>query len=378
MEKRSNVQDMVKGALIIAVIFFHSTLFRDPEIVIDFNILVAFFPCVLGVFFFYSGYNYKIGKRTLKENIIRRTKQLIIPLMILILVDLLVSLSIQLIIKDYDFTSTGQAFLRFIASEGGAALWNIDVSKAYYEFYLPFSALWYLYVLYIISIIFYLIVDKIIIKLPRFIITISILVISSFIIGQFVGTILPYSIQSYPLILAIMLTGAYFSKNNLLEREINDKRTVIIAITKVVVSEIIILGISLTCYYAFGAKLVGALVVGAFSYIMKGFDAIIVYTMAIAGVIGIHNLMKLLNKIKIISVFFSYIGRRVSYVYITHTIFLVYIHVIIFKRNFYTLGAFQPFAYTFMTLILFILISLLINYLIKKRKNNIKEECVNE
>ena len=86
MEKRSNVQDMVKGALIIAVIFFHSTLFRDPEIVIDFNILVAFFPCVLGVFLFYSGYNYKTGKRTLKENIIRRTKQLIIPLAILILV----------------------------------------------------------------------------------------------------------------------------------------------------------------------------------------------------------------------------------------------------------------------------------------------------
>ena len=124
--------------------------------------------------------------------------------------------------------------------------------------------------------------------------------------------------------------------------------------------------------------MVGGLVVGAFSYIMKGFDAIIVYIMAIAGVIEFHNLMKLLNKIKIISVFFSYIGRRVSYVYITHTIFLVYIHVIIFKRNFYTLGAFQPFAYTFMTLILFILISLLINYLIKKRKNNIKEVDVNE
>ena len=378
MEKRSNVQDMVKGALIIAVIFFHATLFRDPNIVIEFNFLVALFPCVLGVFFFYSGYNYTIGRRTIKENIIRRTKQLIIPLIILILVDLLVSLSIQLIIKDYDFTSTGQSFLRFIASEGGATFWNIDVSKAYYEFYLPFSVLWYLYVLYIISVIFYLIVDKIIIKLPRFIITISILVISSFIMGQFVGTILPYSIQSYPLILAIMLTGAYFSKNNLLDREINDKRTVVIALTKIVVSEIIILGISLTCYYAFGAKLVGALVVGAFSYIMKGFDAIIVYIMAIAGVIEFHNLMKLLNKIRIISVFFSYIGRRVSYVYITHTIFLVYIHVIIFKRNFYTLGAFQPFAYTFMTLILFILISLLINYLIKKRKNNIKEECVNE
>ena len=82
MEKRSNVQDMVKGALIIAVIFFHSTLFRNPEVVIEFNILVALFPCVLGVYFFYSGYNYKIGKRSLKENIIRRTKQLIIPLII--------------------------------------------------------------------------------------------------------------------------------------------------------------------------------------------------------------------------------------------------------------------------------------------------------
>lgn len=373
MEKRSNVQDMVKGALIIAVIFFHSTLFRDPEIVIDFNILVAFFPCVLGVFFFYSGYNYKTGKRTLKENIIRRTKQLIIPLIIFIFIDLLVSFSIQLLLNDYDFTSTWQSLLRFLVSEGGASFWNIDVSKAYYEFYLPFSVLWYLYALYFISIIFYLIVDKIIIKLSRFIITISILLISSFLIGQFVGTILPYAIQSQPLILAIMLTGAYFSKNNLLEREVNDKRTIIIAITKIVVSEIIILGISLICYYSFGAKLVGGLVVGAFSYIMKGFDAFIAYIMAIAGVIEIHNLMKLLNKIKIFSMFFSYLGRRVSYVYITHPIFLVYIHVIIFRRNYYTLGAFQPFAYTFMTLILFILISLLIKYLINKRKNNIKE-----
>lgn len=378
MEKRSNVQDMVKGALIIAVIFFHSTLFRDPNIVIEFNILVALFPCVLGVFFFYSGYNYTIGKRTIKESIIRRTKQLIIPLAIILLVDLLVSLSIQLIVNDYDFSSTWQSLIRFLASEGGATFWNIDVSKAYYEFYLPFSVLWYLYVLYIISIIFYLIVDKIIIKLSRFIITISILLISSFLIGQFVGTILPYSIQSYPLILAIMLTGAYFSKNNLLDKDINDKKSVIIAIVKILVGELIILGISLTCYYAFGAKLVGGLVVGAFSYIMKGFDAFIAYIMAIAGVIEFHNLMKLLSKIKIFSIFYSYIGRRVSYVYITHTIFLVYIHVIIFKRNYYTLGAFQPFAYTFMTLILFILISLLIRYLIKKRNNNIKEVNVNE
>ena len=144
-----------------------------------------------------------------------------------------------------------------------------------------------------------------------------------------------------------------------------------------IVSEIIILGISLICYYSFEAKMVGALVVGAFSFIMKGFDAIIAYIMAIAGVIGIHNLMKLLNKTKIFTICFSYLGKRVSYIYINHTIFLVYIHVIIFNRNYNTLGALQPFAYTFITLILFILISLLINYLIKKR-NKIKEVDTNE
>ena len=63
VKDRSNIQDMVKGALIIAVVFFHSSLFFNKNLYHEFNLVLYFFPCVMGVFFFYTGYNYTIGKR---------------------------------------------------------------------------------------------------------------------------------------------------------------------------------------------------------------------------------------------------------------------------------------------------------------------------
>lgn len=83
MEKINNSQNIAKGILICSVIFFHSKIFIDYSVINNFNILFLVFPCLIGVFFFYSGYNYTPKKRTAKESIKRRTKQLLLPIPII-------------------------------------------------------------------------------------------------------------------------------------------------------------------------------------------------------------------------------------------------------------------------------------------------------
>ena len=78
MKKIDCIQNIAKGILICSVIFFHSKIFIDYSIINNFNILFLIFPCLIGVFFFYSGYNYNPEKRTPKESIIKRTKQLLL------------------------------------------------------------------------------------------------------------------------------------------------------------------------------------------------------------------------------------------------------------------------------------------------------------
>ena len=176
-EEKSNIQYMVKGALIIAVVFFHAFLYGNNYAYQTFTMAFCIFPCIMGVFFFYSGYNYTVGKRRPIENIKRRTLQLLLlPLLIMFFVSTLLVGGLQLITKNTDMEGIWQAIKYFLFSEGGVIMWKIDISKANFDTLLAVGLLWYLYALYILSVIFYLIVDKVLIKLRNFIIVVLCLV----------------------------------------------------------------------------------------------------------------------------------------------------------------------------------------------------------
>ena len=374
---RSNIQDMVKGSLIIAVIFFHSSLYGNNTAYQNFNILFCFFPCIMGIFFFYSGYNYTIGKRKPIDNIIRRTKQLLIPFIIMLFASVILVGGLQLITGNTDLIGIWHSIKYLLLSEGGVMMWKSDISKSNFDTLLATGLLWYLYALYIVSVLFYLIVDKIIIKTRNLILTLLSLILISFIIGQFVGYELPYAIQSYPLMLAIMLVGAYVKRKDLLDIPLDNKKNIIVSIILMVVFEGIIFCLGLLCYYAFGATTVGALPGGALNQTIKGFDVFVTFVMAILGTYVIHTLMRFLSKIKILSLFFGILGRNVAIVYLTHPIFISYIHTLIFGRNYDLLGWFQPFMYTIITIILLIIIFGIINA-INKKKQVEAEEIINE
>ena len=378
-EKDSSIiQYMAKGALIIAVVFFHAYLYKNNYAYQTFNMVFCIFPCIMGVFFFYSGYNYTIGKRKPIDNIKRRTKQLLLPLLVMFFASVILVGGLQLITNNTDMEGIWQAMKYFLLSEGGVMMWKIDIAKANFDTLLAVGLLWYLYALYIVSVVFYLIVDKVITNLRNFIIVIVGLVLVSFIVGQFVGYELPYAIQSYPLILAVMLVGAYAKNKDILNVPLDNKKNISIAIVLMIAFEGVIFGLGLLCYYAFEATTVGALPGGALNQTIKGFDALVAFVMAILGTFVIHTLMRFLVKVKPLSFFFGILGKNVAIVYLTHPIFISYIHTLIFRRDCDVLGWFQPYMYTILTVALLVGIFVLAQKLKNKKKHQEEEAIAHE
>lgn len=331
-KEKPNIQYMAKGALIIGVIAFHSFLYEDHAADHHFHIAFCVFPCQMGVFFFYSGFNYASGKRSPIDNIKRRAKQILIPLITMFFVAVILIGGLQLITGNTQMIVIWYS-IKYLLTDGGVMTGNPDLSKGFYDLSLAIGELWYLYALYIVSVVFYLIVDWTISKLRNLLIIVIPLLITSFLIGQFIGYCLPYTVQSYPLILAIMLVGAYIRKKDLLNIHLDNKKNIYISIILMIVFEGIIIGLCLLCYYAFGATAVGALISGGLNQKIRGFDVFVAFLMSILGTFVIHTLMKFISKIKFVSSFFEIFGKNSALVYLTHPILLSYIHTLIFWRN---------------------------------------------
>ena len=318
-KENPNIQYMAKGALIIGVIAFHSLLYEDHKAHHHFHIVFCVFPCLMGVFFFYSGFNYASGKRSPIDNIKRRTKQLLIPLITMFFVAVILIGGLQLITGNTQMIDIWYS-LKYLLTDGGVITGNPDILKGCYDLTLAFGTLWYSYALYIVSVVFYLIVDWAISKLRNLLIIVIPLLITSFLIGQFIRYCLPYTVQSYPLILTIMLVGAYIRKKDLLNIHLDNKKNIYISIILMIVFEGIIIGLSLLCYYAFGATAVGALLTGGLNKKIRGFDVFVAFLMSILGTFVIHTLMKFISKIKFVSSFFEIFGKNSAFVYLTHPI----------------------------------------------------------
>ena len=329
MEKTNNIQNIAKGILICAVVFFHSKIYIDYSVINNFNILFLIFPCLIGIFFFYSGYNYTPNKRTVKESIKRRTKQLLLPIPIIWVLSTVLVVPMLLLTNSATLYNIKQSFVYVTMSEPWALMSGFDISTFNFDLAVCIGLCWFLYTLWIASCIFYLIVDYVNEKLSRHILTVLGLLFISFLIGEFVGPYLPFTVQCYPVILAILLTAAYLKKSNFLDKEESN----LAIITKVVLFELIIISISTICYFVFGANLVGALMGGRFNSSINGLDAFISYIFAILGTYIIHSISRLFSKIPVMSRLLEKFGEHSAFVYITHAILISYVDTLIFHKN---------------------------------------------
>lgn len=375
MEKhRTRAQDAAKGIMIIAVIFFHCymmsfTDYRDS--IKSFNISMVLFPFLLSSFFFYTGYNYTPNERTIKQNIIRRAKQLLIPMVVAIVISTVLISSMELIYNHDNvgetFRDIGNSLLYILMSEPLSLMIGFPkVGGTIFPLILSLGLIWFLYALFICSIFFYLLVRFTNKKLSTLISTVIALLILAFCLGQFVGTYLPYTVQCYPVILAIMLTAAYLRQSHFLNRRVETKKDTVFFYLNMVIAEAIIVGICLLCYFQFGALITGTMPGGQFDPVLKGFDAIIVYIFSILGTFFIHSLCRLIKKVPVLGVSLQWVGNHSAIFYLFHPIFLDLVSIVVFQKK-AVWGIGQAFFYVAAVVILLTGTCLLLDLLFKKK-----------
>ena len=208
IEKRLSAQSIVKGLLIISVVFFYASMLcamPNPVSVLDsFNVLFLLFPFVMMVFFFYAGYNYTSNKRTPLQNIKRRCLQLLIPLVVTFVVSTCLIMAIRIPTGE-SWEGIKNGILYSLMSEPLAQVVGFPSNGIVcYDLVISLGILWFLYALFVVSLIFYLVVDYAIKKVSRVVLIIALCLVISFCLGQFVGVYLPYTVQCYPVALSIM------------------------------------------------------------------------------------------------------------------------------------------------------------------------------
>ena len=373
-KKRTVAQDAAKGLMIISVVFFHCYLvcLPDPSAGLTiFNLLSCFFPFLLSSFFFYTGYNYKDRGRSIKESIIRRTKQLIIPMIVVFFINTILIGSMVLAMDHADigktFQTIGETVLFCILSQPLAMFVGVPASGIIsFEIHLAIGILWFILVLYICSIFFYILVPHTNKNLVTLISVDILLLLMSFAMGQFISPYLPFTVQCYPMILALMLTAAYLRQWHFLNRRVESKKHSILMGVNAIVAEGLIVGTCLLCHYQFGAFFTGSLPAGQFDPALGGFDAIISFFFGILGTYFLHTLCRLIKHIPVVGFALAYIGNHSSTFYLFHPIFVVLVSTVIFQKNI-VMGDFQPFFYVFVVVVLLVGLCLLLDFIVKKK-----------
>lgn len=372
--QRSLAQDAAKGIMMIAVVFFHSfmlTFENYVDAVTEFNFFMALMPFLIGSFFFYTGYNYVPNNRSYGQNIARRAKQLLLPMVFAFVISSVLIGVMELAFHHNDpigtFQALGNSLLYGVMSEPMARLTGFPSGPNTFELILALGLLWFLYTLFICSVFFFLLVKHTNKSLPTLISVVAGLLILAFVIGQFIGPMLPYSVQCYPVVLALMLVGAYLRQSNFLDKEIKGKKAVAIVAINALIGEAIIIGVCLFCHYRFGTTIVGALAAGQFDAGIKGFDAFVSFGFGVIGTYVIHYLCRLLIKIPGVGVGLRYIGRHSAIFYLFHPVALELLEIAIFQKRIIW-GRAQSLFYVVTAVILLVGVCLLIDWIGKKRK----------
>lgn len=372
---RTRAQDIAKAFMIISVIFFHCYMltFTDyRDVLKDFNILFAIFPFLLNSFFFYSGYNYLDKGRSYKENVLRRVKQLLIPMAIALVISTITIGSMELIFHHDNALDTlkaiGNSTLFTLMSEPLALMIGFPQDGLItFELILSTGLLWFIYSLFFCSLAFYALVKFTNKKTSHFVSVIIGLLLISFALGQYVGVYLPYCVQAYPVILAIMLTGAFLREHNFLDRPLETKKDYILTILNLLCAEGLVIGTCLVTHYQFGAMTTGTMMGSQFDATLKGFDVFIIFAFSILGTYVFHTLGRFIDRVPLLGTGMSYIGSHSATFYLFHPIFLDLIAITIFQKKIIW-GKGQAFFYVAVILILMTATCLLIDLITKKIK----------
>ena len=213
--KRLQYVDAIKGIGILWIIFYHLTAqgaFKDFVL----NPLMELF---LVLFFFFSGYFYKPGKASIGNNIGKRALKLLVPFVVYALLFWAIGTLYLTLTNQAPFLETLGCLRNFFIG----AIWNRDIQSwfnwDYYSLgkrYFYLADFWFLLAMFFASVIFFLIIDKILKKTP---IALGVVILLFALTGVCVGLhfTLPYNLHMVPYWTSFMILGAFVGNRKLIE-----------------------------------------------------------------------------------------------------------------------------------------------------------------
>ncbi|MCQ2771285.1 MAG: acyltransferase family protein [Clostridia bacterium] len=303
---RDKAQDIAKGVSILLVILFHT--FTMP---VWFKTIFSI-ACVwlMPFFFTLSGYYYTPGKKTKKENIIHRTKQLMIPYFQYSVGIWIITTVYNLIRNTYTIGQSLYHYLTFLVSRNTLILLGLEPIKSdmtivpngikFTTVVVPF---WFIVMMMFSNIIFYLIADYALSNKKRLISILALLISTSYLINlgvEAIGFGLPWNIQNVPMGTALMLIGAQYGKTKILAKEaVSTKWTIINTLVAYAISAVIQLK-----YPGIGSWAGGT---------FRTYGAIEVFPCVLFGIMSpfmVISISRLLEKIPGLGFALSWVGAR--------------------------------------------------------------------
>lgn len=307
-KKRMTEQDIAKGLAILLVVFVHSVELKTTAM----NWLVATTGYAMPFFFFMSGYNYKPGRGTWGQNVTKRAKQLLLPLLYYS-VGIYVVMTVYFLFRQettvsFALRSFGSFWLTRPLSEWVGIATDMTAD--------PFFALlvqgWFLQFMMSAYLVFYLVADFALKNASRFIsVCIGLLSVTCAFVSFEVT--LPWGLHAAPLVAAMMLAGAMFGKQKLLHRETVSAKWNLLNVLA-----------------AFGIYLILGLLyprAGQFAAGMLGhgigfWDVFITFLAAILGSYILVNISKLVEKVPGFSTVFKWCGVNSLTILLVHMCFI--------------------------------------------------------
>lgn len=214
-KKRLQYIDVVKGIAIVWIVFYH---LLAPCLVKN-RIINHLMDAFLVSFFFFSGYFYRPGKRSIKESIKNRAKALIVPFFRYSLFFWLVGTIYLVATKAEPLVEAFLCLRNFL----GGCIWNRVIQGwfgwEYYSLgkrYFYLADFWFLIAMLFASILFFLIADAVLRSKGRTLLTTIVLFALTGCLVQS-GISLPYNLQLVPYWTAFMLLGAYAGQQKLFD-----------------------------------------------------------------------------------------------------------------------------------------------------------------
>ena len=213
-KKRLQFIDAVKGIAILWIVLYHllaPCAFK--------NVIIQLCDMFLLLFFFYSGYFYKPGKRSFGENMKNRAKSLMIPFFRYSLCFWAVGTVYLVVTKSETLKEAFLCLRNFFAG----CIWNRVIQNwfgwEYYSLgkrYFYLADFWFLLAMLFASLLFFLIADRALRSGVSTLVTVLILFAITG-VCQYFSCSLPYNIQLVPFWTAFMILGAYAGQKNLAE-----------------------------------------------------------------------------------------------------------------------------------------------------------------